>query len=78
VEHHKLLELLQPYIQAGRVEASAPHFNTPPRKRDKALSLTAAEREQLREWAHDREIPVPANNRFKRSVIEQWRADRPA
>lgn len=75
-EHHKLLELLQPYIRAGRVGTSDRGL-TGPRSRNpsRAPTLTTAEREQLREWAQDKGIQVPANNRFKNSLIEQWRSE---
>ena len=72
-EHRKLLDLLQPYIQAGRVEASARNFATPPAKKAKGPRLTPAERDQLREWADANGIAVPANSRFKNSLIAQWR-----
>lgn len=75
-EHRKLLDLLQPYIQAGRVEASARAFTTPrSRNPSRVPSMTAGEREQLRAWAHDKGIQVPANNRFKHSIIDQWRLE---
>jgi hypothetical protein len=72
-EYSKLLELLQPYVQAGRVEASARNFTAPARTRSQTPALTPAEREQLKTWAQHKGISVPPNNRFKRSIIEQWR-----
>lgn len=79
-EYHKLLTLLQPYIDAGRIEASAPDFAGPaaPTRRGRARTrtdLNAVERAQLRQWAEERGIPVAANNRFKMSTVNQWRAD---
>ncbi len=73
-EYRKLLELLQPYIQAGRVDASARTLTTArTRTPSRTPALTATEREQLTDWAQQNGIPVPANHRFKHSIIEQWR-----
>ncbi|HZS19540.1 MAG TPA: histone-like nucleoid-structuring protein Lsr2 [Pseudonocardiaceae bacterium] len=80
-EYRKLLELLRPYIDAGRVEASASTFSIPaagpPRKgrRRTRTDLTADERAALRQWAEAKGIPVAANNRFKMSMVNQWRAE---
>jgi hypothetical protein len=81
-EYRKLLELLRPYIDAGRIEASAPDFpaQVPVRRRGGTRSRTrtdldADERAQLREWAEENDIPVAANNRFKMSLVNQWRAE---
>jgi len=79
-EYRKLLELLQPYIDAGRIEASAPGFAppTPSTRRGRARTrsdLNAEERARLRQWAEERGIPVAANNRFKKSLVNQWRAE---
>ncbi|MBP2371724.1 Lsr2 family protein [Pseudonocardia parietis] len=72
-------------IEAGRMEASVPdagslpYPESAPRKPRKRAStstgLTAAERDQLRQWAEARDVPVPVNHRFKQSLIDQWRAD---
>ncbi|MCE3551065.1 Lsr2 family protein [Pseudonocardia sp. RS11V-5] len=80
-EYRKLLSLLQPYIDAGRVDASIPDLR--PAKRaggqvSTSTGLTAEEREQLRQWAEDKGIEVPSNNRFKRSLVDQWREERAA
>jgi hypothetical protein len=80
-EYRKLLELLQPYIEAGRVDASIPDVRS--RRAGHAVvrtstGLTAEEREQLRQWAEEKGIEVPSNNRFKRSLVEQWREERAA
>jgi hypothetical protein len=84
-EYRKLLELLRPYIDAGRVEASAPDFPTTaagsgsaPRRATRPRTrtdLTKDERLQLRQWAEETGIPVAANNRFKMPLVEQWRAE---
>lgn len=77
-EYRKLLDLLRPYIDAGRIEASAP--NLPPRAaKPRSLTqsartpLTGQQRAQLRRWAQEKGIPVPVNNRFKGTLIDQWR-----
>lgn len=79
-EYRKLLETLAPYMEAGRVEASAPATASLPQRRPAPgqgppRKLTAGERAQLRRWADERDILVPANNRFKASLIEQWRRE---
>lgn len=86
-EYQRLLEALRPFIDAGRVEASVPDKSALPDHRASAQSrqrrrhgstssgLSATERDQLRQWAQDRGLPVPPNNRFKRSLIAQWRSD---
>lgn len=79
-EYRKLLELLQPYLDAGRIEASAPDFAVPsaPTRRGRTRTrtdLNADERARLRQWAEEKGIPVAANNRFKMSIVNQWRAD---
>lgn len=81
-EYRKLLNLLQPYMDAGRVEASAPELPTsaasPTRGGRRARTrtdLSRAERLQLRQWAEERGLPVAVNNRFKMSLVEQWRAE---
>jgi hypothetical protein len=70
--------LLAPYIDAGRVEASAPARSAPTGRGSRAQAggsnaLSAEERAQLKQWAEDNGITVPQNNRFKRSIVEQWR-----
>lgn len=81
-EYRKLLELLQPYINAGRLEASTPDFavgtagtTRRPHRPRTGTDLNKDEREQLRQWAEENGIPVAANNRFKMSIVEQWRAE---
>lgn len=85
-EYRRLIAALQPFIDAGRVEASVPAAgslpdgtsasgNRPRRRPSTSTGLTAAERDQLRQWAEARGFPVPVNNRFKQSLIDQWRAD---
>lgn len=81
-EYRKLLELLQPYIGAGVLEASAPDLpratvSTTGRKQRHrtGTDLNKDEREQLRQWAEDNGIPVAANNRFKMSTVQQWRTE---
>ena len=89
-EYRTLLEVLGPYIEAGRVEASAPDGGRPVAgeragkaaegQRSGAASgrvpaLTSRERQQLRQWAEAKGMDVPVNNRFKRSLIEQWRQE---
>jgi hypothetical protein len=77
-EYRKLLELLKPYLDAGRIEASAPDFSrlsAPARRRTRSTDLTADERARLRQWAEEKGIPVAANNRFKMSIVNQWRAE---
>jgi hypothetical protein len=77
-EYRKLLALLQPYIDAGRVEAAAlPRRSADGRRNNGAVSvLSAGERAELRSWAERQGIPVPSNNRFKMSLVERWRAER--
>jgi hypothetical protein len=80
-EYRKLLEMLRPYMDAGRLEASAPEAASLPtlaqRRRNGHAStrpkLDAAQRQQLREWAETQGIPIPANNRFKASLIDRWK-----
>lgn len=85
-EYRRLIEALQPFIDAGRVEASVPDAGSLPdralapqsrhgRRVSTSTGLSAAERDQLRQWAAARGFPVPVNNRFKQSLIDQWRAD---
>jgi hypothetical protein len=86
-EYRKLLQLLRPYIDAGRVEASTPpHLMGLPsagvsRTRGAGVTgrggprLSAEERDQLVRWAADRDIPVPTNKKFKNAIIEQWRRE---
>ena len=80
-EYHKLLKLLQPYMDAGRLEPSAPDTASLPsrpgrrRRPSSQPKLTGPERQQLREWAQANDIETPTNNRFKTSLIDQWRAD---
>lgn len=87
VEYRRLLEALQPFIDAGRVEASVPGTAAlsdqlaRPQGRQRGShgptrsGLSADERAQLRQWAEAKGIPVPPNNRFKQSLIAQWRSD---
>lgn len=77
-EYQKLLALLRPYIDAGRIEASTPtrtdrRSATTHTNRSVTSRLTAEERDQLEHWAIAHDIPVPPNKRFKRAVIEQWK-----
>lgn len=83
VEYRKLLDILRPYMDAGRLEASAPDTAALPRgpraaRRAHAPAgsgLTADERSALRAWAETQGIRVPDNNRFKTSLVEQWRRE---
>jgi hypothetical protein len=84
-EYRKLLAALRPFLDAGRVEASAPAAAPAParsgerqggdRRPPTRTGLSATERDQVRRWAEAKDLPVPANNRFKRSLIEQWRQE---
>lgn len=86
-EYRRLLDALRPFIDAGRVEASAPDaadLSGPlarPKSRQRGSKgptrsgLSADERAQLRQWAESKGLPVPPNNRFKQSLIAQWRSD---
>lgn len=80
-EYRKLLQLLRPYLDAGRVEASMPDLPSSgksrrtTRPRGKRGGLSTDERAQLRQWAEEKGLHVPVNNRFKGSVIEQWRQE---
>lgn len=75
VEYRKLLALLQPYLDAGTVEASIPGFASGRSAARTSTGLTADERSQLRLWAEEHGIEVPSNNRFKRTLVDQWRGD---
>ncbi|MDN5913619.1 MAG: Lsr2 family protein [Pseudonocardia sp.] len=87
LEYRRLLEALRPFIDAGRVEAAAPDTATlparaelPPSRRragraPTGTGLSATERVQLRQWAEAKGLPLPANNRFKQSLIAEWRQD---
>lgn len=82
-EYRKLIEVLQPYMDAGRLEASAPDTATLPttssrragHRASTAPKLTPTERQELRHWAETQGIVVPANNRFKTSLVERWRRE---
>jgi hypothetical protein len=83
-EYRRLLEVLRPYIDAGRVEASVPTGDrslvdgkpAAPRKAAGGVpALSPRERQQVRQWAESKGMDVPVNNRFKRAVIEQWRQE---
>ncbi|MEV4644835.1 histone-like nucleoid-structuring protein Lsr2 [Saccharopolyspora sp. NPDC049357] len=82
-EYRKLLQLLRPYLDAGRIEASMPdlpqHTTTPRRttrpRGKRGSDLSPQERTQLRQWAEEKGLPVPVNNQFKRTVIDQWREE---
>lgn len=87
-EYRQLLELLRPYIDAGRVEASVSGADRsvvdgrsdrqagPARKAAGGVpALSPRERQQVRQWAEAKGMEVPVNNRFKRAVIEQWRQE---
>ena len=79
-EYAKLLKLLQPYLDAGRIEASIPDGSVfgggdgrGGSGRASTTGLTAEERQDLRTWAEEQGIEVPANNRFKKSLVDEWR-----
>jgi hypothetical protein len=78
-EYDKLLSALRPYLDAGRIEASIPdgaafgHHRESTRA-SSSTGLTVEERQELREWAEERGMELPPNNRFKRSLVEEWRA----
>jgi hypothetical protein len=80
-EYAKLLDMLRPYLDAGRVEASIssaaqlPSGRAATPGRPSSTSLTREERQQLRAWAEENGLDAPANNRFKRTVVEQWRRE---
>ena len=86
-EYRRLLDALRPFLDAGRVEASLPDTGGLPNrtasgqgrqvgKRAPTRSgLSAAERDELRQWAQGKGIPVPPNNRFKQSLIAEWRRE---
>lgn len=71
-EYRKLLEILRPYLDAGRIEAAMPEAA---RGVSKAPKLSLHERQQLRRWAESQGIVVPSNNRFKTVLITQWREE---
>jgi hypothetical protein len=73
-EYGKLLDLLRPYLDVGRIEASVPEL---PRRRAQpsGTALTVEQRQQVREWAEAKGIEVPLNNRFKRTLVDQWKAE---
>ena len=77
-EYQKLLKVLAPYIEAGRVEASMPgdarRRGARP-ARSSSTDLTAEQRQEVREWALAKGIEVPANNRFKGSLVKAWREE---
>lgn len=76
-EYSKLLKLLQPYLDVGRIEASVPggvggaRRTAPP----SGTALTPEQRQQVRDWAEAKGIEVPVNNRFKRSLVDQWKQE---
>jgi hypothetical protein len=75
-EYKRLLDVLRPYTEAGRVEASVPNLpGARPPKRSSSTALTVEQRQQVREWAQARGIEVPSNNRFKGSIVAQWREE---
>ncbi|MCW0214776.1 MAG: Lsr2 family protein [Pseudonocardia sp.] len=84
-EYQKLLAVLRPYIDAGRVEASVPESvvaamtksgrRSPRVSASSSTGLTPEERAQVRTWAEARGIEVPANNRFKSALVEEWRRE---
>lgn len=59
--------------RTGSSNPAGPH-RQPPKGRSTSSGLSAPERDQLRQWAEAKGLPVPVNNRFKQSLIEQWRA----
>ncbi|GAY07136.1 hypothetical protein TOK_1651 [Pseudonocardia sp. N23] len=73
-EYRKLLDLLGPYLEAGTIEASVPGYGGR-RAVHTSTGLTVEERARLRDWAEANGIEVPANNRFKRTLVDQWRED---
>ncbi|GEL21805.1 hypothetical protein PSU4_07590 [Pseudonocardia sulfidoxydans NBRC 16205] len=73
-EYRKLLDLLGPYLEAGTIEASIPGYGGR-RAVHTSTGLTVEERAQLREWAESKGIEVPSNNRFKRTLVDQWREE---
>jgi hypothetical protein len=79
-EYRKLLRVLRPYMDAGRLDASAPSGSLPARATSRtgvstAPKLTVEQRQELRAWAEDQGIEVPSNNRFKTALVEQWRRE---
>lgn len=76
-EYQRLLALLEPYLEAGSVEA-ATHAVRPARRTGAGLS--PEERTALKEWAARAGVELPPNGRIKRVIIERWRAegDQPA
>lgn len=75
-EYERLLEVLGPYIEAGRVEASAPSRSVARMGGSaRSYALSPDERSRLRAWAASVGVEVPPNNRFKRAVIDRWRAE---
>ncbi|NMH99497.1 Lsr2 dimerization domain-containing protein [Pseudonocardia acidicola] len=74
-EYERLLEILGPYIDAGRVEAAARNVRTArPGGAGGSSALTPDERARLKQWAASAGIDLPPKGRFKRAIIDQWRA----
>ena len=77
-EYQKLLTVLRPYMDAGRIEASVPDGSSmasrrnEPRRRTTS-GLTAEQRQELRQWAEENGIEVPSNNRFSQALVKRWR-----
>ncbi|ODU03845.1 MAG: hypothetical protein ABS81_12580 [Pseudonocardia sp. SCN 72-86] len=71
VETHEL-NIDQMHIRT--IEASVPGYGGR-RTVHTSTGLTVDERAQLRDWAESRGIEVPSNNRFKRTLVDQWRDD---
>lgn len=78
-EYQKLLTLLGPYMDAGRIDASVPDGSAlggarrnEPRRRTTS-GLTAEQRQELRQWAEENGIEVPSNNRFSQALVQRWR-----
>jgi hypothetical protein len=75
-EYERLLQILGPYIDAGRVEAAARSVSTAGGGGiGRSSALTPDERVRFKQWAASAGIDLPPNGRFKRAVVDQWRAE---
>lgn len=74
-EYERLLKVLGPYMDAGRVEASVRNLRSVSGGRSRGAALNPDERVQFKAWAAESGIELPPNGRFKKVLVDQWRAE---